>query len=220
MTTRSASANLPHLEWRRVGAFSTSVSAHLAVAALLLMPLTPPLQSSLEHVIDVSFIKPPPPPPQPVPAEPQPLRKPPSTRVAAPPPPRPAPVAASETTSPVTPPPAAVPVAPTTTDIAPPAPTTAPAGATRRLGYDGELRLRYPAASLRLHEQGVVLLRVLVDTEGRAERVEIERSSGYPKLDQAARAAALRGRFKPVLQDGRAAPAWGLLPVEFRLDRA
>ena len=96
----------------------------------------------------------------------------------------------------------------------------APAGETRTLAYDGALKLRYPPMSMRQREQGTVLLRVLVDASGGVQRIEIERSSGHAQLDAAAREAVQRARFKPVLRDGQAIPAWGIVPIEFRLDRA
>ncbi|MBO9664260.1 energy transducer TonB [Dokdonella sp.] len=222
MATQLASFPAATFDWRRVGAFSTSLAAHLVAFALVLIPLAPPLERSLQRAIEVTFLEAPPPPPKfPPPPEPEPLRKPPPRATPAPLPPKPpAPVAVTEAPSPVTIPAAIVPTAPTAVDIAPATEPSAPAGETRRLAYDGDLRLRYPAVSVRAREQGTVVLRVLVDADGRVERVEIERSSGYAKLDAAGRDAVLRGRFKPVLIDGKPTPAWGLVPIEFRLDRA
>ena len=73
--------------------------------------------------------------------------------------------------------------------------------------------------ALREHQQGRVLLRVLVDAEGRVQRIEIERGSGHAQLDMAAREAVQAAHFRPVLKDGNPVPAWGLVPIEFRLDR-
>jgi protein TonB len=92
-------------------------------------------------------------------------------------------------------------------------------GASRTLAYDGPVELRYPRAALRRREEGTVLLSVLVDAQGRVQRIEIARSSGHARLDAAAREAVARARFKPVLQAGVAIPAWGTVPVAFKLDR-
>jgi protein TonB len=73
---------------------------------------------------------------------------------------------------------------------------------------------------LRQREQGRVLLNVLVDAGGNVQRIEIARSSGHANLDAAAREAVQRAHFKPVLRDGKAISAWGMVPIEFRLDRA
>lgn len=77
----------------------------------------------------------------------------------------------------------------------------------------------YPTAALREGLHGTVVLRVLVDTDGRAIDVTVERSSGHRQLDAAARRHVLaKWTFRPAMRDGRAVQAIGLLPVEFSLD--
>ena len=78
---------------------------------------------------------------------------------------------------------------------------------------------QYPPVSKRLHEQGVVVLRVLIDIDGRALRVEVEESSGFERLDAEARNAVQRARFKPWTENGRARQAVVLVPIEFGLSR-
>lgn len=90
-------------------------------------------------------------------------------------------------------------------------------GLTQELAYAEALQPVYPPASARAREQGRVLLRVLVGVDGTPKEVGIERSSGHARLDAAARDAVRRSRFRPVMRDGKAAPAWGLVPIEFRL---
>ncbi|HZF26960.1 MAG TPA: energy transducer TonB [Steroidobacteraceae bacterium] len=75
----------------------------------------------------------------------------------------------------------------------------------------------YPALSKRLHEQGVVVLRVLIDVDGQALRVDVEESSGFERLDLEARNAVQRARFKPWTENGRARQAVVLVPIEFGL---
>jgi protein TonB len=55
---------------------------------------------------------------------------------------------------------------------------------------------------------------------GDVQRIEIVRSSGHASLDAAAREAVRAAHFKPVLANGKAVSAWGLVPIEFRLDKA
>jgi len=69
-------------------------------------------------------------------------------------------------------------------------------------------RLEYPGISRRMGEAGKVTLRVLVNEKGRAEKVEIEKSSGFQRLDEAARQALLRAQFKPYIEDGKALSFW------------
>lgn len=76
----------------------------------------------------------------------------------------------------------------------------------------------YPPIAKRMREEGTVLLRVLINEKGRAEGIEIQRTSGSPRLDEAARLAALRARFKPHLEDGRAIAVYALVPINFSIE--
>jgi len=76
----------------------------------------------------------------------------------------------------------------------------------------------YPPLSRRTGEQGKVMLRVLVSEKGRADRIEIERSSGYPRLDEAAKNAVARAVFKPHVEDGKPIPVFVVVPINFSLD--
>src|SRR3954469_5695195 len=75
----------------------------------------------------------------------------------------------------------------------------------------------YPPESRRIREQGLVMLRVLIDESGHAKAVEIYRSSGHPRLDEAARPAVARAIFKPFVDGGIARAAAAIVPVEFSL---
>lgn len=75
----------------------------------------------------------------------------------------------------------------------------------------------YPLSAKRAGEQGKVIVRVLVDDNGRPERADIRESAGYPKLDEAAREAVLRASFKPHVEDGHAVPVYVLVPISFNL---
>jgi len=77
---------------------------------------------------------------------------------------------------------------------------------------------RYPSESRRSREQGLVSLRVLIDELGHAREVRVERSSGFPRLDEAARLAVARAVFKPYVESGVAQPAIVIIPIEFSLN--
>lgn len=78
----------------------------------------------------------------------------------------------------------------------------------------------YPPQALRAQLTGTVLLRVVVDAEGRPIEVTVERSSGHRLLDAAARRQVLaKWRFRPAQRDGRAVPAIGRVPIAFTLGR-
>ncbi|OIR12315.1 gram-negative bacterial tonB protein [mine drainage metagenome] len=76
----------------------------------------------------------------------------------------------------------------------------------------------YPSLSRRFGEQGRVLLRVLVSISGNAENVQIESSSGFVRLDQAAIQAVKGWRFIPAKKNSQPISAYVLVPVKFSLD--
>ena len=77
----------------------------------------------------------------------------------------------------------------------------------------------YPVASLRAHEQGIVALRVLVNSQGVPSQVRLARSSGFPRLDQSATEAVRHYRFSPPARQAPAGGSWTTVNVEFDLLR-
>ncbi len=76
---------------------------------------------------------------------------------------------------------------------------------------------RYPGLSISRNEQGTVQLSVLVGLDGRAREVKIKVSSGYERLDRAAREAVLGWTFVPGKRAGVPEDMWYDLPMPFRL---
>ena len=120
-----------------------------------------------------------------------------------PPPPAPVEVAVA--------PPAPVPVAP-----APAPPTIIPASAVQ---YLEPIALEYPRLSKRNGETGRVLIRVYIDEAGLAKNLQVNRSSGHPRLDEAAFAAVQKARFKPYTENGMPIAGWAFIPLEFELEK-
>jgi len=77
---------------------------------------------------------------------------------------------------------------------------------------------QYPALSRRLQEQGRVLLRVLVNAEGRADQVQVQTSSGFPRLDGSATETVKHWKFVPAKRGAESVPAWVLIPISFKLE--
>lgn len=76
---------------------------------------------------------------------------------------------------------------------------------------------KYPMMSRRLNEEGMVLLRVRVSVDGNPLAVEVKESSGFPRLDQAARETVERWRFVPARRGAEAIEAAVLVPLNFTL---
>ena len=75
----------------------------------------------------------------------------------------------------------------------------------------------YPEAARKDGKEGRVLLRVLVDEEGKSKLVEISLSSGSRLLDHAATEAIKRWRFSPARYGDSPTASWVKIPVDFRL---
>jgi len=74
----------------------------------------------------------------------------------------------------------------------------------------------YPKEEERRRIGGTVLLKVLVDVDGKPIEVTIQSSSGNRRLDDAARKQVLaRWTFKPATRGGIAVQAIGLVPINF-----
>jgi protein TonB len=172
---------------------------------------------------------PPPPKPQVVPPPPAPLQPPPP--VAAPPLPaapviEAAPKAEATPLAPTAPPapavtapaaPPAPPAPPVAAKPAPPAPPIPIVGPIFNADYLSNPAPAYPAISKRNNEEGKVLLRVLVTAKGLPATVDIKQSSGFARLDTAAREAVLRWKFVPAKQGSEAVEAYVIVPITFAL---
>lgn len=77
---------------------------------------------------------------------------------------------------------------------------------------------KYPPASIRQHQEGEVMLKVLVGVDGAPEEITVERSSGHRELDQAAIAAAKTWVFNPGRKDGKPYRGYALVPIKFSLN--
>jgi protein TonB len=155
----------------------------------------------------------PPPPPTPRPRTPPP---PPQNLVTTPAPEPAAFVAPAPQPVPPSPPVAVVAApAPPAPAAAPPAPKLIPPSAIQ---YRVLPDIVYPSAARRLNEAGLVIVAVLVDTEGLPREVQVAQSSGFERLDRAAVAGVKRARFQPCLENGQAMAGWARIPVPFELE--
>ena len=76
----------------------------------------------------------------------------------------------------------------------------------------------YPTTSQRFNEQGRTTVRVLIGTNGQAERAEIAKSSGYKRLDDAAISTVMRWRYVPGKRGGVAESMWFDVPINWTLN--
>ena len=192
-------------------------AAEVIVPAELLSEFIPPPPPRAAPPAPPTPPAPPPPPPRPAPRVQAPRPAPMPVAIADP---TPAPNAPVGITTPQPPaPPIEAPVAPP----APPAPPAPSAPAridmpSSDAAYLNNPKPGYPAISKRMGEQGKVVLRVLIGTDGLPQKVEINQSSGYDRLDRQAQEAVMRWRFVPGKRNGVPEAMWSLVPINFVLE--
>ncbi|MFE8646327.1 energy transducer TonB [Sphingomonas sp. NCPPB 2930] len=192
------------------------------------------------HEIAIEFAAPPPPPPMPPPTiAPAPVEapppiddlavKPPPARLSARPRPRPAPAPTPHPPPPQPPsPPLAAPqeAPPSPPPDKPPVPSAAPIAAPTApketpavsgIALLGNPSPPYPALALRRMWEGKVVLLIQVSADGRADSVQVSRSSGQPVLDDAAVQAVRQWKFVPARRGDMPIPGQATQVIDFKL---
>lgn len=166
--------------------------------------------------------------PQPAPPKPTPRVKPkvepkPVQKVSKP---TPQPVAPSPVPSPTpaaaadpTPAPAAAPAAAAPSAAAGPARETMEVSAPKNVPtlQCAFVKPDYPSMSRRRGESGTAYVHFVVGVTGKIESIDLQKSSGYPRLDDAALAAMRATTCRPYIENGQAIRAARTQPYNFGL---
>lgn len=83
--------------------------------------------------------------------------------------------------------------------------------------YAREFQPPYPAEERRLGNAGLVVVRVLIGTDGRVKMVELVSSASPAFFDATRRQALARWRFRPATRDGVPIERWRTMRVNFVL---
>ncbi len=214
-------------EWRRSGpSFLIALALHAVVLFLPLQLAIGKLDIPLPETLSVQLLNPAPTPsaptplplaqtrePQPQKTKPQPVRR----QILAMPSSAP-----SEPNSFKVPEQPATPIvnAAPTANAAPAAPSPVAAVSAARFdaAYLHNPEPKYPSLSRRLGEEGKVMLKVRVTAEGTAAAVDLEKSSNFERLDEAARQTVARWRFVPAKRGDQPIEASVIVPIVFRLE--
>ncbi|MDR6421232.1 protein TonB [Paraburkholderia phenoliruptrix] len=212
-------------------------AVHVVLLAVILTLRHEPAQPALESRVMTAQLLPPaplaapaavqsvaPPPPTPAPpvrskpkVQPKPAQKPAPAPLHEAPAPSPAPVAAAQPA----PPTLAAPAAPATPPAAPAiGRQTMDIAAPKNVSHlDCNIaKPDYPALSRRRGETGTAYVKFVVGLTGKLENIELKKSSGFSRLDDAALAAAHASACKPYLEDGQPVRAAYTQPYNFNLE--
>ncbi|MGF6936346.1 protein TonB [Paraburkholderia sp. UCT70] len=221
---------------RALTATAIVAAVHVALLAVIMTLRHEPVPVALEsHVMTAELLPPAPlaapvalqsiaPPPRPTPpvhtrpkAQPKPTPTPEPT-------PTPLPQAAAPSPTPV--------AAPDPTPPAPAAPATPPTAAAPAIGkptmeisapknvshLDCNIsQPEYPTLSRRRGESGTAYVHFVVGLTGKLENIELKKSSGFSRLDDAALAAVRASACKPYLENGEPVRAAYTQPFNFNL---
>jgi protein TonB len=102
-------------------------------------------------------------------------------------------------------------------EAAPPAPRAIVPGTSIKPTNAVDVSQYYPESSRRAGEEGRTMVKVCVNASGKTDSVEVQTTSGFPNLDDAALKVAKAFRFKPATQEGKAITTCAPLPIKFNL---
>jgi len=199
---------------RHLISFSLVVLLHVVAVYALVNGLARKIVEVIKKPIETKIVEehrappppeaPPPPPPKIAAPPPPPFIPPPEIQIAVAPP-------VQSTITQVTtkaPPPSLAPIRPT--------PRAATAAALDRSSCPTP-EPQYPMASRRNQEAGTLVLRIQIDINGSPGKIEVSRSSGYPRLDESARNWIASCRFKVATVDGKPVSGWATQAYTFNL---
>jgi protein TonB len=165
------------------------------LAATLIQKLPEELKVAVEQ--EKAIPKPPPPPPPQVDIPPPPVAPPPDINIQIDTP-SPSPITVSNK------PP-------------PPAPVKQAVSSPVSIGRPHTCTQNYPQMSVKLGEEGTTMIAFHIMTDGSVTNVTVSKSSGSPRLDEAAVSCAERWHYKPATQDGNAVETPWQANVQWKL---
>lgn len=186
---------------RRVISLGLVGALHLVLVYALVSGLAQTLIQKLPDEFKVATVedkpidKPPPPPPPPMEAPPPPFVPPPDIDIAAD-------VAPANTIT-----------TQDTVKVPPKQAVSTPVS----IGRAHTCQQYYPSLSQRLQEEGTVMLSFTISTDGSVSNPSVSKSSGIPRLDEAALSCVPHWRYKAATQDGQPVTTQWQAAVQFKL---
>jgi protein TonB len=81
-----------------------------------------------------------------------------------------------------------------------------------------QMNITYPTLAKRNGQEGRVVVRVLIGTKGKAEKLEVVESEPEGVFDEAALKSLKYWQFRPGILGGELVATWVKIPLTFKLD--
>ena len=78
---------------------------------------------------------------------------------------------------------------------------------------------QYPESAQANGEEGTVMVAAYVRPDGRPSKIQVQQSSGYSDLDNAAVASVFNWRFIPAMHNGDTVSDWAAVKIVYQLPR-
>ena len=96
--------------------------------------------------------------------------------------------------------------------------TSVDKNADANLSYNATVQPSYPADSVKNHEQGTVLVNVLVGIDGKVHSIKVDPATqASPALVKATTDAVSKWHFNPAMKNGKPVEAYARVPVNFAM---
>ncbi|MDX2127588.1 MAG: energy transducer TonB [Chloroherpetonaceae bacterium] len=79
--------------------------------------------------------------------------------------------------------------------------------------------IAYPEVAKRAGMEGLVVVRVLIEKDGRPKKAQIMKNPGTDIFDQAAIDNVMKATYTPAIQNGKAVKVWMTVPIRFKLNQ-
>lgn len=76
----------------------------------------------------------------------------------------------------------------------------------------------YPEIARKAGLEGRIVVRVLIDKDGKPKKAQVLKSSGIEAFEEAAIDAVMRSSYSPAIQNGKPVKCWMTIPIKFSLN--
>jgi protein TonB len=84
--------------------------------------------------------------------------------------------------------------------------------------FINQIRPVYPEIARKAGMEGRVVLKVLIDKDGKPVKATIMKNPGTDVFDEAAIASVMQSSYSPGIQNGRPVKVWMVIPIAFKLN--